>query len=45
VHGEILGGRKDTKKLRGARQNNIPIITEEEFFVIFEHEKKQRRKG
>jgi HKD family nuclease len=43
VHGEILGSRKDTKKLRGARQNGIPIITEEEFFVIFEREKKQRR--
>jgi HKD family nuclease len=45
VHGEILAPRKDTKKLRGAIQNNIPRITEEEFLKILEHEQKQRRRG
>jgi HKD family nuclease len=34
VHGEILGGRKSTRKLVKARQLNIPIITEEQFFNL-----------
>jgi hypothetical protein len=33
VHGEILGGRKSTRKLVKARQLNIPIISEEQFFL------------
>lgn len=31
VQGEILGGRKSTKKLLKARERRIPIITEEQF--------------
>lgn len=34
VHGDILGGRKTTKKLAAARERNIPIITEEQFFRL-----------
>jgi|SRR5581483_5148696 len=34
VHGEILGGRKSTRKLMRARQLNIPIISEEQFFNL-----------
>jgi BRCT domain type II-containing protein len=34
VHAEILGGRKTTQKLLKARQLNIPIITEEQFFKL-----------
>jgi HKD family nuclease len=34
VHAEILGGRKTTKKLVRARERNIPIITEEQFFKL-----------
>jgi HKD family nuclease len=43
VHGEIQGGRNTTRKLRGARQYKIPIISEEEFFTIFNKHKRQRR--
>ncbi len=34
VHAEILGGRKSTRKLVGARKMNIPIITEEQFLKL-----------
>lgn len=34
VHGDILGGRKTTKKLKAAREHNIPIITEEQFLKL-----------
>ncbi len=34
VHAEILGGRKSTRKLVRAHQQNIPIITEEQFFRL-----------
>ncbi len=34
VHADILGGRKTTKKLLTARERNIPIITEEQFFKL-----------
>ena len=34
VHAEILGGRKSTQKLVKARQQKIPIITEEQFFEL-----------
>jgi hypothetical protein len=34
VHGEILGGRTITRKLVKARQLNIAIITEEQFFNL-----------
>lgn len=34
VHAEILGGKKSTQKLMKARQKNIPIITEEQFFRL-----------
>jgi HKD family nuclease len=43
VHGAIPGGWKTTRKLRGARQHNIPIISEEDFFAIFNKHKAQRR--
>ena len=34
VHANILGGRKTTQKLLTARERNIPIITEEQFFEL-----------
>jgi hypothetical protein len=34
VHAEILGGRKSTRKLEKARERDIPIITEEQFFKL-----------
>ena len=40
--GEIFGGRKETKKLRGARREDVPIITEEEFFAILAKERGRR---
>jgi NAD-dependent DNA ligase len=45
VHGEILQGKKTTKKLRGARDYGIPIISEDEFFQILSYEKRLRGKG
>jgi len=42
VHGDILGGRKSTQKLKAARQRNLPIITEEEFFGAVKKEKRKR---
>jgi HKD family nuclease len=42
VHGDILGGRKSTLKIKAARRRNIPIITEEEFFAAVENEKRKR---
>ena len=34
VHGEILGGRRSTRKLEKAHELNMPIITEEMFFRL-----------
>lgn len=34
VHGAIQGGRRTTRKLRGARRYGIPTISEDEFFVF-----------
>lgn len=34
VHAEILGGRKSTQKLEIAHREQIPIITEEQFFKL-----------
>lgn len=34
VHAEILGGRQSTQKLVKARRQEIPIITEEQFFKL-----------
>jgi HKD family nuclease len=34
VHADIPGGLKTTKKLLRARERNIPIITEEQFFEL-----------
>jgi HKD family nuclease len=42
VHGDILGERKSTLKLKAARRRNIPIITEEEFFGAIKKEKRKR---
>jgi len=42
VHGDILGGRTSTQKLRAARRQNIPVITEEEFFAAVQNEKRRR---
>jgi len=33
-----MGGRKKTRKLRGARQFHIPIITEEDFWALVRKE-------
>jgi hypothetical protein len=43
VHADILGGRKSTRKLLRARELSLPVITEEEFFVIMERERRQRK--
>jgi len=45
VHGDILGGRKSTRKLVRARATGVPIINEEEFFKILDHEKSLRKRG
>jgi hypothetical protein len=37
------GGRKSTQKLLPARETNIPIITEEDFFMILRKELRLRR--
>lgn len=34
IHGDILGGRKSTRKLDAAAELQIPIINEEEFFAL-----------
>jgi hypothetical protein len=44
VHGEILGGRKSTRKLVRARELEVPVITEQEFFRIMKKEQKIRGK-
>lgn len=45
IHAELMGGRKSTRKLRGARQFKIPIITEEDFWSLVSKEKSLRKKG
>lgn len=44
VHGEIMNGIKNTRKLRGARQEHIPVISEEEFFALIAMEKTFRKR-
>jgi HKD family nuclease len=44
VHGDILGRKKTTRKLCTARQNGVPIIQEEEFFMIVKRERLRRHK-
>ena len=42
IHGEILGGRKSTKKLEAAENYQIPVISDEEFFKIAERGRKKK---
>jgi len=42
VHAEILGGRTSTLKLRRARKEQIPIVTEEDFLKILSNEKRAK---
>jgi NAD-dependent DNA ligase len=44
VHGEVLGGRKSTRKLQEARRQGVAIITEEDFMRILQSEKQSRRR-
>jgi len=45
VHGEVMNGRKTTRKLRGARQNKIPVISQEEFMALVAKERALRKRG
>jgi HKD family nuclease len=47
VQTERMGGRKTTRKLRGAHHFHIPIITEEDFWALVGKEEaiRRRRKG
>lgn len=45
VHGQILGGRKSTLKLNSAEENEVPIISDEDFFEIVAREKKRRQRA
>jgi HKD family nuclease len=49
IHAELMGGRKTTRKLRGARRFSIPIITEEDFWSLIQKENalraRERRSG
>jgi HKD family nuclease len=45
VHGEVMSGRKTTRKLRGARQNKIPVISQEEFMALVAKERDLRKRG
>lgn len=45
VHGEIMNGIKNTRKLRGARLQHIPVISEEAFMALIAREKILRKKG
>jgi hypothetical protein len=45
VHGEVMSGRKTTRKLRGARQNRVPVISEEEFMALVARERALRKRG
>jgi HKD family nuclease len=42
VHGQILGGRKTTRKLAAAEKHQVPIISDEEFFEIAKREKRKK---
>lgn len=42
IHAELMGGRKTTRKLRGARHFGIPVITEEDFWAIVRKEESLR---
>ena len=42
VHGQILGGRKSTRKLAAAENHQIPVIPDEEFFEIAKRERKKK---
>jgi HKD family nuclease len=42
VHGDILGDRKTTRKLRAARRGGVDVINQSEFFRILENEKRLR---
>jgi hypothetical protein len=44
VHGEIMNGIKNTRKLRGARQKRIPVISEEDFMTLIAKEKTVRKR-
>jgi HKD family nuclease len=44
IHAELMGGRKTTRKLRGARHFHIPIITEEDFWALVRKEETIRRR-
>jgi HKD family nuclease len=44
IHAEDMHGRKTTLKLRGARQRNIPILTEEDFWVLVGKEEALRKR-
>jgi HKD family nuclease len=44
VQTERMGGRKTTRKLRGARHFHIPIITEEDFWALVSKAKAMRRR-
>jgi HKD family nuclease len=45
VHGEVMNGIKNTRKLRGARQQHIPVISEEDFMALIAKEKTLRKRG
>ncbi len=45
IHAEIMGGRKTTAKLLGARKFGIPVITEEDFWRLIRKEKSVRARS
>jgi HKD family nuclease len=44
VHAELMGGRKTTRKLRGARNYEIPVFTQEHFFDLVDKTESKRKK-
>lgn len=45
IHAELMGGRKTTRKLRGARHFQIPVITEDDFWAIVRKEEALRARN
>ena len=45
VHGQFVGDRKTTRKLRAARRAGIPIVSADEFLAIIKREKRLRKGG
>jgi HKD family nuclease len=43
VHGDVLGGRRTTLKLKAARENKVPVIQEDEYDKIVANEIRLRR--